>query len=66
MAAVIGREFEFALLQKAAGYDEEQSAAAVEELVRRGVLHGRGARVDFTPDRIREGGPGRISRPGSL
>ena len=63
VAAVIGREFEFALLQKAAGYGEDQTAAGVEELVRRGVLHGRGERFDFTHDRIREVANGRILAP---
>src|SRR6267378_3288458 len=48
VAAVIGREFEWGLLERAAGIEEEETAAGVEELVRRGVLHGRGERFDFT------------------
>jgi len=54
VAAVIGREFDFALLQRAAGLDERQAAEGVEELVRRRVLHNVGARLDFAHDRIRE------------
>jgi DNA-binding SARP family transcriptional activator/tetratricopeptide (TPR) repeat protein len=54
VAAVIGREFEFHLLQRAAGLDEERTASAVEELVRRGVLQGVDERFDFTHDRIRQ------------
>jgi len=54
VAAVIGREFDFALLQRAARLNEAEAAEGVEELVRRGVLHGVGARLDFTHDRIRE------------
>lgn len=53
VAAVIGRDFEFALLQRAAGLGEEETAAGVEELVRRRVLHGVGERFDFTHDRLR-------------
>jgi DNA-binding SARP family transcriptional activator len=54
VAAVIGREFEFPLLQQAAALDDEQVASAVEELVRRGVLHGLDEHFDFTHDRIRQ------------
>jgi DNA-binding SARP family transcriptional activator len=53
VAAVIGRQFDFALLQMAARIDEAATAAGVEELVRRRVLHGVGERFDFTHDRIR-------------
>jgi DNA-binding SARP family transcriptional activator len=53
VAAVIGREFEFVLLQQASGLAEDETAAGVEELVRRRVLHGLGERFDFTHDRIR-------------
>ena len=42
VAAVIGREFEFELLHRTAGLDEDTTAAAVEELVRRSSLHRRG------------------------
>jgi len=54
VAAVIGREFEFGLLQRASGLAEPEAAAAVEELVRRRVLHGLDERFDFAHDRIRE------------
>jgi DNA-binding SARP family transcriptional activator len=54
VAAVIGREFEFTLLCRAAGLTEAQGAEGVEELVRRRVLQGVGERFDFTHDRIRD------------
>lgn len=54
VAAVIGRDFEFSLLQRAAGLSARDAAEAVEELVRRRVLHGAGERLDFTHDRIRD------------
>jgi predicted ATPase len=53
VAAVIGREFDFALFQRASGCDEATAAEGVEELVRRGVLQGTDDRFDFTHDRIR-------------
>jgi len=53
VAAVHGREFDFALLQLASGCDEATAAEGVEELVRRGVLEGTDDRFDFTHDRIR-------------
>jgi tetratricopeptide (TPR) repeat protein len=54
VAAIIGREFEFALVQRAAGVDEGEAAEAIEELVRRHLLEVVGDRFDFTHDRIRE------------
>jgi DNA-binding SARP family transcriptional activator len=54
LAAVIGRDFDFALLQRASGGSERDAADGAEELVRRRVLHGVGERFDFTHDRIRE------------
>src|SRR5262249_20623859 len=48
VAAIVGREFDFALLQRAAGLDERHAAEGVEELVRRPVLHGLGEQLDFT------------------
>ncbi len=54
VAAVIGREFEFELLRRAAGLVDTEAAEGMEELVRRRVLHGVGERFDFTHDRIRE------------
>jgi tetratricopeptide (TPR) repeat protein len=52
MAAVIGREFEFPLLQRASGLDETSAAEGVEELVRRRVLQGVGERFDFIHHRL--------------
>ena len=54
VAAVLGREFDFALLQHAAELSEEDAAGALEELVRRRVVGGVGERFQFTHDRIRE------------
>jgi len=54
VAAVIGRDFDFALLQRASGGTEGDAASGAEELVRRRVLQGVGERFDFTHDRIRE------------
>ncbi len=54
VASVIGRDFDFAVLQRAAGLDASDAAAALEELVRRRVLHGVGERFDFTHERIRD------------
>ena len=54
VAAVIGREFDFALLCRAAGREESDAAEALEELVRRRVVQNVGERFDFTHDRIRE------------
>jgi DNA-binding SARP family transcriptional activator len=54
VAAVIGREFDFALLDAAAGRSPRETAEAVEELVGRRVLHAVGERLDFTHDRVRQ------------
>lgn len=54
VAAVIGRDFDFALLQRASGLTDRDAASGAEELVRQRVLHGVGERFDFTHDRIRE------------
>lgn len=54
VAAVVGREFEFALLRSAADLTAEAAAEGLEELVRRRVLHGVGERFDFVHERIRE------------
>jgi len=53
VAAVIGREFDFSLLQRAARLDDVAAAEGVEELVRRRVLQGTGERFHFTHERIR-------------
>src|SRR5262245_30169742 len=54
VAAVVGRPFEFALLQRASDLDESTAAEGVEELVRHRALHGAGEGLEFTHDRIRE------------
>jgi DNA-binding SARP family transcriptional activator len=54
VASVIGRDFELPLVQRAAGMDETAAATALEELVRRRLVHGVGERFDFTHDRIWE------------
>ena len=53
IGAVIGRNFEFSLLQGAAGLDEAATAAGVEELVRRQVLHEVPSGLDFVHERLR-------------
>jgi DNA-binding SARP family transcriptional activator len=54
VAAVIGRRFEFALLQRASGLDENEAADGVEELVRRRILEQTEGGFEFTHDQIRE------------
>jgi DNA-binding SARP family transcriptional activator len=54
VAATIGREFDFTLLERAGALGEFQTSDGVEELVRKRVIHGIGDRFDFTHDRIRE------------
>jgi DNA-binding SARP family transcriptional activator/KaiC/GvpD/RAD55 family RecA-like ATPase len=54
VAAVIGRQFEFALVQRAARLGDEEAAEGIEELVRRRILHGIGDDFGFTHERIRE------------
>ena len=54
VAAVIGRPFDFAVLECAADVGETEAALGVEELVRHRVLHGSGENFEFTHDRIRE------------
>jgi DNA-binding SARP family transcriptional activator len=53
LASVIGREFDFALIEGAAGENGQETAAAVEELVARHVLHAVNERLDFAHERIR-------------
>src|SRR5262245_11653484 len=52
-AAIIGREFEFALVQRATDLNEHDAAWGVEELVRRRLFQVVGERLDFAHDRIR-------------
>jgi len=54
LAAVVGRNFEFELLQRASGLGEGEAAAGVEELVRRRVLGAIGEQLAFVHDRVRE------------
>jgi DNA-binding SARP family transcriptional activator len=63
VAAVIGRPFDFALLQRAADLGEAEAADGVEELVRQRVLHSRGEILEFTHDRIREVVDGQLLPP---
>jgi DNA-binding SARP family transcriptional activator len=59
-AAVIGRDCDFRLLQRAADLGEADAASAVEALVRTHILHSVGERLDFTHDRLREVAYGRL------
>jgi len=52
VAAVIGRQFDFALVQRAADMSERNAAEGVEELVRRRVLRGAGDGLEFSHDHI--------------
>lgn len=54
VAAVLNREFDFALLQRAGALEESDTAGGVEELVRRSLLKSVGERFEITHDRIRE------------
>jgi len=54
LACVIGRNFEFELLQRASGLAEDEAATGVEELVRRRVLRAIGEQLAFVHDRVRE------------
>src|SRR5262249_4443623 len=59
-AAVIGRDCEFRLLQRAADLGEGDAASAAEALVRMHILHSIGERLDFSHDRLREVAYGRL------
>jgi DNA-binding SARP family transcriptional activator len=63
VAAVIGREFDFALLQAASGLEEAVAAEAIEGLVRRRVLRVVGERFDFVHDQVREVAYGQLLPP---
>jgi tetratricopeptide (TPR) repeat protein len=60
VAAVIGRQFGFTLLQSASGMDEGHAAHAVEEMVRHHLLQAVGNQLEFTHDRIRDVAAGRL------
>lgn len=53
VAAVAGREFDFGILQRASGLGGLEASEALEELVRRQILHVVGECFDFVHDRIR-------------
>jgi DNA-binding SARP family transcriptional activator/tetratricopeptide (TPR) repeat protein len=63
VAAVIGRRFDFTLLQAASGMDEPEAAEAIEEMVRHHVLQAVGTQLDFAHDRIRAVAYGRLLLP---
>jgi DNA-binding SARP family transcriptional activator len=54
IAAVIGRELDFALLRRSAGLGELDASEALEELVRADVLRESGDRFEIAHDRIRD------------
>jgi len=54
VAAVMGRDMEFAILQRASGLGELDAAEAIEELVRRRVLREDDRRLTFTHARVRD------------
>jgi DNA-binding SARP family transcriptional activator len=53
-AAVVGGEFEYPLLRRAAAIPDHEAAEGVEELVRRHIFRQLGEHFDFAHDRIRE------------
>ena len=63
VAAVIGRQFDFALVQRAADMSEREAAEGVEELVRHRVLRGAGDGLEFSHDYIREVAAGELASP---
>ena len=63
VAAVIGRQFDFALVQRAADMSEREAAEGVEELVRHRVLRGAGDGLEFSHDYIREAATGELPPP---
>jgi DNA-binding SARP family transcriptional activator len=54
VAGVIGRQFDFALVQRSADMSGREAAEGVEELVRQRVLRGAGDGLAFSHDHIRE------------
>jgi len=63
VAAVIGRDFDAAVLGHASGLAESEVADGVEELVRRRILREIDGRFDFGHDRMREVAYARLSEP---
>ena len=62
-AAVVGGEFDYPLVRRAAAMPDGQAAEAVEELVRRGVFRQLGEHFDFAHDRLREAVLGSLAGP---
>ena len=63
VGAVIGRDFDFRLLPRAAGLPETRAAEAFEELIRRQIFHAEGDRFGFTHDRVRDVAYSRLLAP---
>ena len=63
IAATVGREFLFPLLERASDLGETGSARALEELVRRRILHEVGESFAFTHERIRDVAYARLLGP---
>ncbi len=61
VAAVVGREFDFALLARAADLMPAEAAEGVAELVERRLLHAVGEHLDFAHDHIREAAYARLA-----
>ena len=51
---MIGRQFDFQLVQRAAELSEREAAEGVEELIRHRILRGSGEGLEFSHDRVRE------------
>src|SRR5262249_23136201 len=66
VAAVIGRQFDFTLVQRAADVSEREAAEGVEELVRQRVLRGAGDGLEFIHDYIREVAASELPSPGPV
>lgn len=63
VAATIGRDFEPAVLRDASSMDEAELLGAMEELLRRRLLHERGDDLEFTHDLIRAVICGEMGQP---
>ncbi|MBI3372058.1 MAG: AAA family ATPase [Betaproteobacteria bacterium] len=61
VAAVIGREFDFALLARAADLTPAEAAEGISELVERRLLHAVGEHLDFAHDHIRDAAYARLA-----
>ena len=62
-AAIVGQEFELALVSRVAETDDQAAAVAIEELIRRRILCDRDQRLDFAHERIREVARDRLASP---